>query len=85
MLKALGQIQMGYVLTIAACIASFFYTFPLISETTERVIPPYPWFIRTALDRLFALAVLSVQISLIFLPVLLYTWSKGKLRRVKSL
>jgi len=76
---------MGYILTIAVCIASFFYTFPLINETVETVAAPYSWFAKTALHRLVALVVLAVQIYLIFSPVWLYTWSKGKLRRVKPL
>jgi hypothetical protein len=85
MLKASGQIQMGYVLTIAACIASSFYTFPLIYETAETVAgpSPWPWTVRNALGWLVAFAAIGVQIFLIYCPVLLYTWSKGKLRRVK--
>jgi hypothetical protein len=85
MLKASGQIQMGYVLTIAACIASFFYTFPLIYETTETLAgpSPWPWSVRNALGWLAAFAVIGVQICLIYSAVLLYTWNKGKLRRAK--
>lgn len=80
MLKTGTDVEIFFIISIIILCVSFFYTFPAIDEVIESCSNEMLQFI---LDEFILYIVIALQVVVIFLPAIFYTWIWGTVKVVE--